>query len=99
MPFGLLIGIKKLMQDLTKKSYVDRLPIFVSGSGVNQLLKIVKISNGTEQSQANVVVLALEEWRLAEKVVGMSFDTTASYARRKNGSCILIETKLETDLL
>ena len=36
---------------------------------------------------------------LAEKVVGMSFDTTASNTGRKNGACILLETKLKTDLL
>ena len=80
------------MQDLTEKSHVDHLPIIVSGLGVNQLLKIAKILNGTGHSPANAVVLASEEWGLAEKVVGMSFDTTASNTGKKNGACILIKT-------
>ena len=55
----------KIMQDLTRKTHVDRLPIIVAGLGINQLLKIAKISNGNGQSQADAVVLALEEWGLA----------------------------------
>ena len=34
---------EKLMQDLTNKQHVDRLPIIVSGLGANQLLKIAQI--------------------------------------------------------
>ena len=89
----------KLMQDLTSNVHVDRLPIIVSGSGVKQLLTVAKLTNGTGQSQANAVVTALEEWGLTENVIGMSFDTTASNTGRKNGACILIEAKLEKDLL
>ena len=67
--------------------------------GIKQLLKIAKIHIGSGQSQANTVVLALEEWGLAVKVVSMSFDTTASNTGRKNEACILTEAKLEKHLL
>ena len=87
------------MQDLTRKTHVDRLPITVSGLGIKQLLKITKIPDGSGRSQANSVVLALEESRLAEKVVGISFDTIASNTGKKNGACILTEAKLENGLL
>jgi len=50
------------------------------------------------ESQANAVVLALQEWGLVDKVVGMSFDTTASNTGRKNGTFIHIEAKLKQDL-
>ena len=89
----------KLMQDLTTKTHVDRLPIIVSGLCVKQLLTVAKIPNGTGQSQATAVVSALEEWGLTKNVVGMSFDTTASNTGRQNGACILIEAKLQQDLL
>jgi len=48
---------------------------------IEQLLKIAKIPNGSRQSQANAVVSSLE-WELTQKVVGMSFDMTASYTGR-----------------
>ena len=90
---------EKLMQDLTRKTLVDGLPVIVSGLGIKQLLKIAKISVGSGQSQENAVVLALEEWRLAEKVVGMPLVTTTTNTGRKNGACILVEAKLEKYLL
>ena len=68
----------KLMQDFSTKTHVEQLPIIVSGLGVKHLLTVAKVPNGAGQSQANAVVTALEEWDLAEKVVGLSFDTTAS---------------------
>jgi len=36
----------KLMQDLTTKESVDRLPILVSGNGTVQLLNVPKLRNG-----------------------------------------------------
>ena len=41
--------------------HVDRLPILASGLSIKQLLNIAKIPGGSGQSQANAVVLALEE--------------------------------------
>ena len=63
--FWLFIG---MMQDLTTKTHVEQFPIIDSGF-------VAKVSNGTGQSEANTVVTTLEEWGLAEKVVGLSFDT------------------------
>ena len=77
----------KLMQELTTKTHIDRLPIIVSGLGVAQLLIVAKIPYGTGQSQANSIVITLEEWVFAEKVVGLLFDKTASNTEQKNGGC------------
>ena len=87
------------MQDLTSKTHIIGLPNVVSRLGIKQLLKIAKTPDGSRQSQANAVVLALEESGLAEKVVGISFDTIASNIGKKNGAFILTEAKLEKDLL
>ena len=89
----------KLMMDLTTKEHVDRLPIIISGIGGAQLLAVAKLGSGTGESMAAAVVSALETWGVADQVVGMSFDTTASNTGRRNGACVLIEQKMGKDLL
>ena len=66
------------MEHLTKKQHVERLPILVSGKGVEKLLRVPKLPAGTGEDQATAVVESLEEWGISEKVIGMGFDTTAS---------------------
>ncbi|QQP38280.1 Uncharacterized protein FKW44_018816 [Caligus rogercresseyi] len=89
----------KLMQDLTSKAKIDRLPILVSGNGAVQLLNVPKLSHGTGYEMAKEVVKALEDWGLSERIGGMSFDTTSSNTGRINGACVLIEQQLKKDLL
>ncbi|KAG0698584.1 hypothetical protein GWK47_026013 [Chionoecetes opilio] len=89
----------KLVMDLTTKEHVDRLPIIISGIGGAQLLAVAKLGSGTGESMAAAVVSALETWGVADQVVGMSFDTTASNTGRRNGACVLIEQKMGKDLL
>ena len=56
------------MEDLTTKEHVDRLPVFISGLGVSQLLGVPKISSGTGEAKASAVMTCLEECDLYEKV-------------------------------
>ena len=42
---------------------------------------------------------ALEAWRVAEQVAGLSFDTTAANTARSNGTCVLKEQQLEKNTL
>ena len=85
----------KLKMDLTTKEHVDRLPIIISGIGGAQLLAVAKLGSGTGESMAAAVVSALETWGVADQVVGMSFDTTASNTGRiKQKICVLIEQKM-----
>jgi len=89
----------KLLPDLTGKTLIDRLPVIVSGAGVNQLLGVPKLSEGTGEAQASAVARAIEEWGLRQRVSSMCFDTTASNTGRINGACVLLEQKLGKDLL
>lgn len=89
----------KLMADLSGKEHTDRLPIIVSGHGVSQLLKVSKVSGGSGENQSSAVVQCLEEWNLQSRVVAMCFDTTSSNTGIHNGACILIERKLDKELL
>jgi len=47
---------EELMEDLTGDQKVNRLPIVVSGSGVEQLLAIPKLSAGTGQAMAHAMM-------------------------------------------
>lgn len=87
------------MEDLTSKVHVDRLPVLISGVGVEQLLGVPKLPSGTGDAQAAAVIRCLEEWGVTDRVVALCFDTTASNTGRHSGACILIERALEKDLL
>ena len=88
----------KLMRDSTNKNdpyaKVDRLAVSVTGPEIEKILGIAKIPAGTGQAQANATFQLLTLWEVAENVVGMSFDTTASNTGPTNGACVLLEQKL-----
>ena len=75
---------------------VDRLPILVSGIGAEQLLSVLEI---TGQSIATSVDCAIKDWNLRNQMKGMCFDTTSSNTGCKNGACVLLEQKLDIELL
>lgn len=89
----------KLIQDITGDEIVDRLPILVSGNGVDQLLGVPKLASGTGENMATAVYKMILEWNISSQIKCMCFDTTASNTGRKNGSCVLLEQKLGNDLL
>ena len=63
----------KLLPDICGREVVDRLPIIVSGKGVEQLLGAPKLLSGTGTAIANAVFDTLEDWTLSPKVKGMYF--------------------------
>jgi len=87
------------MEDLTSREHVDRLPVLISGVGVEQLLGVPKLSAGTGEAQASAVINSLREWGVTDQVCALCFDTTASNTGHRSGACALIEQKLERDLL
>jgi len=89
----------KLLPDITGKEVVDRLPILVTGDGLQQLLGVPKLSSGSGLAMATATTEYLEQWGLTEKVKSMCFDTTASNTGEHNGACVFIERILKKDLL
>jgi len=90
----------KLLENLTSKQHVDRLPVIVTGDGgFSQLLGVPRIASGTGEAQASAVKCVLEEWHLCERVGGLCFDTTASNTGKKAGACALLEQKLQHNVL
>ena len=45
----------KLLEDITGEEVVDRLPVLVSGNGVDQLLGVPKLSSGTGENTSAAV--------------------------------------------
>lgn len=50
------------MADLTGDEKVDRLPVIVSGPGIEQLLPAPKMSSGTGQAMADAMFQVLSDW-------------------------------------
>ncbi|KAG0728621.1 hypothetical protein GWK47_003681 [Chionoecetes opilio] len=74
--------------DLTTKNMWTVSDHHFPGFGGAQLLAVAKLGSGTGESMAAAVVLGPGDWGVADQVVGMSFDTTASNTgRRKRGLC------------
>ena len=80
------------MKDLTGGKEVDRLPIIVSGSGIDQLLSVPKLPSGPGKAVADAVVAVVIDWGIKDRIKALSFDITSSNTGRKNGACALVET-------
>ncbi|KAK4871560.1 hypothetical protein RN001_015684 [Aquatica leii] len=89
---------EKLIEDVTGHKSVDRLPILVSGHGINQLLAVPKLKRGTSTACASAVYEAINSWGLRDKVKCLCFDTTAVNTGLINGACVKLEKKMKKDL-
>ncbi|GBP22026.1 hypothetical protein EVAR_18667_1 [Eumeta japonica] len=67
--------------------------------GIEQLLSVPKLDRGTGEPCASAVHGTILEWGLSDKVKCMCFDTTAVNSGLRNGACILLEQKMEKDML
>lgn len=89
----------KLIEDISGHETVDRLPILVSGHGVDQLLAVPKLDRGTGEACASAVYETINSWDLKNKVKCLCFDTTAVNTGLRNGACVLLEQKMEKDMI
>lgn len=89
----------KLLEDIAGRETVDRLPVLVSGAGVEQLLAVPKMPSGTGEAAANAVYETAVSWNICDQVKCMSFDTTAANTGSWKGACILLQQKMQKDML
>lgn len=54
--------------------------------------------NGTGRAIADAVLQTLTEWEIADRIQGMSFDTTSSNAGNIKGACLFVEQSLGREL-
>src|SRR6218665_1995284 len=77
----------------------DRVAIIVTSHEMEKLIAILKVGKGTGEEVAKAASASLLEWGISDKIVAMSFDTTAANTGRKNGACALLQQKLGEDFL
>lgn len=82
-----------------KSSKEERLPIAITFGNKEQLIAVPKLANSSGKEQAQAVWNAISNWNLEDKVEILCCDTTASNTGRFNGACVLLEQKLEKELL
>ena len=58
-----------------------------------------KLDSSSGKAQAKAVLDALQDWNLDDQVQIMCCDTTASNTGRLYGACVLLEQRLERELL
>ena len=71
----------------------------VSGDGVTKLLGVPKLPSGTGDPQVAAVFQVVADWKLTDSIQLMSFDTTASNTGIKAGACVLLQQKLQKQLI
>ena len=84
----------KIIADITNTKESELLPIFVSEDVVNKLLGVQRLLSGKGEDVATAFVSCLEDWGVAERVVGMSFNTTASNTCVQCGACTCVQQRL-----
>jgi hypothetical protein len=63
----------------------ERMAVLVSGVGIEKILGIPKLDEGTGKTQAENIFLLTNQWNISKNLVAMSFDTTSS----NTGECFL----------
>ena len=90
----------KLVSDEPGQEKHERLPILVSGLGVEKLLRVLKIDSGSGAVMAEEIFTVLQDWDLIDHVtISMSFDTTSSNTGSHSGACTLLQSKRKRKLL
>ncbi|KAE8741508.1 hypothetical protein FOCC_FOCC012969, partial [Frankliniella occidentalis] len=81
------------------KDFVERLPVIVTGNGVDQLLRGGVIESGTGFAQATEVISALDAWKCRERVTSACSDTTLSNTGCNIGAVVRMEEILGKTLI
>ena len=58
----------KILEDIAGEEVVDRLPVLVSGNGVEQLLGVPKLDHGTGKAMSDAIYERITEWRLSDRI-------------------------------
>ena len=93
----------KLMDTLDHSEIEDRLPILISGIGGAKLLGVPALPHKSIEKKGNLISAAtlklLTEWKCADSVIGMVFDTTSANTGHLTGGCVSIQRDLGRPLL
>ncbi|KAK3910088.1 Protein CROWDED NUCLEI 1 [Frankliniella fusca] len=90
-------GIK--VRDLKGREKVERLPVIVTGKGVDQILGGNKIQSGTGAAQSAQILANLTDWGCTDRVRAICTDTTSSNTGHNIGAVVKLEALLGRKLL
>ena len=88
-----------MMSDICERDEVDRLPMVITGYGVDQLFCIPKPASAAGENMATAVYNAIQDWKVSENIKSFCFDTNSSNIGLKKGAYTFIKQKLERFLL
>ena len=90
---------KLLPQASSKWDMEDQIAIVATGVEFEEILGIPTAKTGTGDEVTKTVLRETERLKLKEKIIGLSFDTTAANSGLVKGACIRIEKDLDRPLL
>lgn len=89
----------KALENMLDHKKQERLPVKLTIGGVDQLLGVPEIEDGTGASIANAVYQQLQDWEQTENVQCCCYDTTSSNTGCWQGAAVLLEQLLGRSLL
>lgn len=89
----------KCLPEMTGDEKIERLPIVVSSNGIDKLLGVPKLQNGTGRKMADAVIAAVTDWKIQDRIQAMCFDTTASNTGNVKGACRFVEEGIGRELV
>jgi hypothetical protein len=99
LDFVVIHWYSKILPDIIGKANVDRFPIVAIAPSLEQLLGVPGLTGGTGLEISSAVYDNLHDWGLLDKIQTIVVDTTASNTGRLNGACVLLEQKLNKNIL
>ncbi|GBN05588.1 hypothetical protein AVEN_114004-1 [Araneus ventricosus] len=81
-----------------EKVDLDGFALLISGTTgfkEGKLFRVPDILDGTSQSQANKVLVIVEDWELSENISALCFNTTVSNIEWKKAACVQLENHLK----
>lgn len=89
----------KLIPDSMTSERVEKLPIVISFNGQEKLFGVFALLDGHGSTQAEEIYNTICKWGLNTAVKEVCCDTTNSNLGCKKGAAVILERKLETELL
>lgn len=90
---------KLLAKATSKWTLEDRIAVVATGQNFEEILGVPVARDGTGQEVARTVFQQVERVGAREKIIGLSFDTTAANSGMLTGACVHLENLLGRSLL
>lgn len=87
------------MSDVKGRNKVERIAVLLSYNGTTKFLGAPKLESSSGVNIAEAVYRRLVDWNIVEQVKAISYDTTAINTGVKAGAAVLLERKLQHNII